>query len=399
VTIMRLSRLTRMCIATVVGCCALATLYRTLELLPPPFASTLPPSSISSRMLPQQAPPKRQQQAARQQALDQLPRCLTGQVLRYTAAAGRGRGTGRERGALGSSRPVPMAPALQALWQRAEEQGLMAYNPVGLATRTVHHGRVHFELVHNPGRASKRKTLPPAPPRAKVSLLTPFDPSRFNFHRADARETLFEFRVGHGGSSSDDLAEAAFAAADGAAADIGPGFSCESLGGSGVLHGVLVNHYPLSPFSGLLVPFMPENRSQVSDNDDWFYAGDDGGAAITFNSGVASFVAQLLGADSFAVALAFAQSLGGRSDPRAGRMLMGFNSLGAGASVNHLHWQFWQKQQGTLLPVETVARKLLRVGRDHSHSRPRLELSVGGMAVSFFGHLAWAPPPIPAPVG
>jgi hypothetical protein len=49
------------------------------------------------------------------------------------------------------------------------------------------------------------------------------------------------------------------------------------------------------------------------------------------------------------------------------RLRVGFNSIGAGASVNHLHFQFWTVKLG--LPVESAPRELVIVNNDDSEVR------------------------------
>eukprot|EP01062_Namystynia_karyoxenos_P050908 TRINITY_DN39754_c0_g1_i1.p1 TRINITY_DN39754_c0_g1~~TRINITY_DN39754_c0_g1_i1.p1 ORF type:complete len:454 (+),score=112.02 TRINITY_DN39754_c0_g1_i1:70-1362(+) len=195
---------------------------------------------------------------------------------------------------------------LSALWQQRVSEGRVAApDAASLAQRTA---RVLFassdplaswHVFDNPARKAKRRTKAwtAAPP-----LTAPYDASAFNFHKADPGELLFAFaqEPGEGG-----------------------GWRCARPRRPGLpQHAVMVNRFPLGAESGLLCPFAAENRSQQIDS-----------AAA-------------------GVALAFAARL-----PPAVRV--GFNSLAAGASVNHLHWQFWrppaaQGSEGEL-PIEGAA--------------------------------------------
>uniref|UniRef100_A0A6V2QQN2 GDPGP1-like N-terminal domain-containing protein n=1 Tax=Heterosigma akashiwo TaxID=2829 RepID=A0A6V2QQN2_HETAK len=86
-----------------------------------------------------------------------------------------------------------------------------------------------------------------------------------------------------------------------------PGFQCRSLVGEKYLHAVYANARPFGRLCFLLLPFYGRDRPQVAD-----------GSAL-------------------AVALHFMGALAARGG--GGGVRLGFNSLGACASVNHLHFQ------------------------------------------------------------
>ena len=92
------------------------------------------------------------------------------------------------------------------------------------------------------------------------------------------------------------------------------------------LHAVFLNPYPIGPLSGVLCPFLFEKRAQ------------DLGDSL----------------DALSVALHFARDLNALAAPPALKRRVGFNSLGARASINHLHFQFWAYADGPdgLLPLE-----------------------------------------------
>ena len=95
-------------------------------------------------------------------------------------------------------------------------------------------------------------------------------------------------------------------------------------------HAVTLNRFPLSRDSGLLLPFLSARRPQV------------------------------LRADALAVAVDFAAAgLRRAAHLQPNSLRVGFNSLAAGASVNHLHFQFW-RSPAERLPVEAAERVALR---------------------------------------
>ena len=92
------------------------------------------------------------------------------------------------------------------------------------------------------------------------------------------------------------------------------------------VHAVFANQFPIGPYSGLLTPFVTRNLPQVL---------TAAGLRVLFE-----FVAEFT-------------TTGWR---------FGFNSLGAAASVNHLHFQFFHldpASQGSL-PVERISQSAVR---------------------------------------
>lgn len=227
--------------------------------------------------------------------------------------------------------PVGAEELVAELMQRWAQQSRVDAPPM-LPTRqvTLPGSVVTVTLLHNAARAHKRKTalqtvlqdsLAAEQERA-VQLDLPFDASGrgFNFNKVGANELLFRFQR--------------LPAARDTSPAAAPGLhTCCPLpvGGEAEMAAeVLLNASPLSRFSGLLVPFAREQRNQV------------------------------LTADALLVGLHFAHLLGttAASAALASRPLfrLGYNSLAAGASVNHLHFQFWQTNWP--LAVEQVQTRL-----------------------------------------
>lgn len=121
-------------------------------------------------------------------------------------------------------------------------------------------------------------------------------------------------------------------------------------------HGVFVNPYPIGDLSGVLCPFIFEKRPQVlSDSLD----------ALTVGL---SFAAELLASN---------EAMGQEQTQTAKRtnLRLGFNSLGARATVGHLHFQFWSYSDGPdgLIPIERLPLR-----QPMLTSFPGVELSVIG---------------------
>ena len=169
-----------------------------------------------------------------------------------------------------------------------------------------------FDLVLNLGRKKKRKTKAWA---AAPSLAAPFDPTQFNFHKADPSEMLFAFDAPLAGCACGARAAPAE-------------------------HAVFANRFPLGSHSGLLAPHFQRNFSQSLDG-----RRDAIEAALRFAGALAAPAASGGGGGAAAP-----------SSPAAAhpRLRVGFNSLAAGASVNHLHFQFWAYAgaRAGLMPVE-----------------------------------------------
>ena len=151
-----------------------------------------------------------------------------------------------------------------------------------------------FILSVNPGRAAKKVNVP----RDLRDVARPFDAQAFHFGKASPRETIFGVHV---------------LPSDNSNGDRGRGcpphllyLTCEPAFSLQLHHFALVNPYPLGAYSGLFVPFLRQYRPQV------------------------------LAEDALLVAFAFANQM------PSPYWRLGFNSLAAGASVNHLHFQHWR---------------------------------------------------------
>eukprot|EP01060_Flectonema_neradi_P019505 TRINITY_DN2666_c1_g1_i10.p1 TRINITY_DN2666_c1_g1~~TRINITY_DN2666_c1_g1_i10.p1 ORF type:complete len:345 (+),score=44.15 TRINITY_DN2666_c1_g1_i10:34-1035(+) len=119
-------------------------------------------------------------------------------------------------------------------------------------------------------------------------LTTPFNATLWNFNKAEQVETLSLW--------------------DGLSTCSGP-------------HSILSNKFPIGRYSGVLLPFVRSNLPQVL----------MGNMTVQYVELALNFLMVFSEEDS---------------------MKIGFNSLAAGASVNHLHFQFWSIS--TKLPVEVA---------------------------------------------
>eukprot|EP00756_Hemistasia_phaeocysticola_P028698 Hpha_TRINITY_DN16189_c4_g1::TRINITY_DN16189_c4_g1_i3::g.5330::m.5330 len=196
---------------------------------------------------------------------------------------------------------TPLGDAISTLWLGRARDGLIKgdIHKLGAGGGSVveDDGKVWL-IVLNTGRGTKRQTKV----MRDASLTAPFDGVGFNFHKAKREEVLFGFDV-----QSNPMQE-------------------QSWGCGQQRHFVMLNPAPLGIDSGLLCPFVHENRSQRGDF-----------------------------ADAVEVALLFASLV------PAG-LRVGFNSLAAGASVNHLHWQFWRPPlpPNGRLPIESAPTRPLQ---------------------------------------
>lgn len=216
----------------------------------------------------------------------------------------------------------------------AFEAKVIQYSPWSAQTRTAIDGSKRFIVRFSAGRATRPSTIKHEGHQgsAVMPVEIPFSSDSVNFHRLNAGQLLFAFGItspkGPRGGSFVQCVRYDSAAAE----EPGPsGIRLHQGRHTGPLHAVFANQYPISPYSSLLVPFLLEKRPQV------------------------------LTEDALRVLLHFEAefSLSG--------WRFGFNSLGGGASVNHLHFQFTHldKQSAMSLPVErcpTKAVKRARVG-------------------------------------
>jgi len=177
---------------------------------------------------------------------------------------------------------VPQRSVLDNLtlaeWEDRAEQGLFRYDVTACPTKSLS-GAYGFIAQLNEGRASKKR-----PTEFQVDLVNqPFDDSKFHFCKAMQREVLFQFQ---------------------------PASSRESRGSCSLLapveespNLVLINVSPIEYGHILLVPRVLDNLNQ------------------------------LVGPDTLLLALRYAREV---DNPY---FRMGFNSLGAYATINHLHFQ------------------------------------------------------------
>jgi GDP-L-galactose phosphorylase len=184
-------------------------------------------------------------------------------------------------------------------------------------------GGHRFVAVYNGGRGHKRVSTAPAP--ARLADIALFNHAAFHFGRVPLAECVLVFAPLPNPDHFDSLAPE----------------SCVAYASDGPIHPVLVNKWPLGPTSGLLVPFIGNLRPQQLSH-----------AALL----VALQFALALDDPYLRVGLA-----GGRSFflsffdwwwkvlMRRGCVCR-YNSIGGGASVNHLHFQFWHLPRQ--LPVE-----------------------------------------------
>ncbi|EDQ85447.1 uncharacterized protein MONBRDRAFT_11778 [Monosiga brevicollis MX1] len=219
---------------------------------------------------------------------------------------------------------------LESRWQAAYRRGVFRTTTErSLPKRTIRNGQLSFSLALNEGRQQKRQTLVTAAAAAAdpgdhenaLQLTRPFIEADFHFGKVDSNEYLFI------------VDEVADRVRCGPVADLHQ-------------HAVLINPFPLGWLSGLLVPYLLEHRPQVMTRD-----------ALT-------------------AGFAFAQRL---QNPYT---RLAFNSLEAGASVNHLHFQFWQFDAP--LAVELATRQLyFRFGEELTlHILP--DAPVHTLAVEYF---------------
>ncbi|GBF94822.1 hypothetical protein Rsub_07994 [Raphidocelis subcapitata] len=178
---------------------------------------------------------------------------------------------------------------LIALWDDAAEKGLFRYDVTACPTKVLP-GDLGFVAQLNEGRATKKR-----PTEFRVDqVIQAFDPSKFNFTKASFSEVLFAFEP-----SPSPSAPSSFAA--GAAAAPSP-------------NAVLINVSPIDYGHALLCP-------RVLDR-----------------------LPQLLDRESVLLALRYASEAG---NPY---LRVGYNSLGAYATINHLHFQSYYLN--TPMPIE-----------------------------------------------
>ncbi|GIL85524.1 hypothetical protein Vretimale_13355 [Volvox reticuliferus] len=187
--------------------------------------------------------------------------------------------------------------ALMAMWEDRANRGLLRYDVTQCPTRVLT-GLHGFVLQLNEGRATKKR-----PTELTVNqVLQPFDPLKFNFTKAAAAEVLIAFRPCVDRQQQPKVLQAV-----------------EPLrnGGADVSNLVLVNVSPIDYGHVLLVPRVLDNLPQ----------------ALTI--------------ETVLLALQFARELGSMN------FRVGYNSLGAYATINHLHFQSYYLAMQ--LPCEAAA--------------------------------------------
>eukprot|EP00049_Salpingoeca_infusionum_P020492 m.364208 g.364208 ORF g.364208 m.364208 type:complete len:420 (+) comp25998_c0_seq1:68-1327(+) len=211
--------------------------------------------------------------------------------------------------------------------------------------RRVWVGRYPLTLVLNLGRAQKRQPILIQKDLARVDLKVPFDDSKFHFGKVDGRERLLWLSLQSSSSLDSGKGTERSASVEEASMLNGLALREEFLtcvptpNASTDQHVAMINVFPLSEFSGFLVPFL--NRHLPQD--------------IT--------------PDAIQLTLILAQYLKGDG------MRLGYNSMHAGASVNHLHIQFWTAKR--VLPIEMATTQPIQ-------TRSQLEVGVTAHASTDF---------------
>jgi GDP-L-galactose phosphorylase len=223
--------------------------------------------------------------------------------------------------------------ALLALWDERAEQGLFRYDVTACPTRVLP-GVWGFVAQLNEGRATLKR-----PTEFRVdAVVQPFDGAKFNFKKAYAREVLFAFEPRPGGDHARLL----------------PGGNPMGLAGGGRAPGVpapaLEDGARMGPSPHLIVI----NVSPI-----------DYGHVLLVPR-VLDDLPQLLSPSTLRLALQFAQEAG---NPY---LRVGFNSLGAYATINHLHFQAYYL--AATMPYERAPTTLLP-----RRQQPRSSSSNGGV--------------------
>ena len=253
-----------------------------------------------------------------------------------TAAAGAelARGPGaREPGAPGRAL---LDGLLQALWDAAAAKGLFRYDVTACPTKVLP-GSLGFVAQLNEGRATKKR-----PTEFKLDqVVQPFDASKFHFGKAAVEEVLFAFEAAGGGSGNGSSGSGGSGAAFAHAAKQGASPNA-----------VLINVSPIDYGHALLCP-------RVLDR-----------------------LPQLLDTASVLLALRFAREAGNPF------LRVGYNSLGAYATINHLHFQCYYLNAP--MPIERAPVAPLEGAAGVVASRPRADgvrvarIAEGGYPVRAF---------------
>ncbi|KAG2443234.1 hypothetical protein HYH02_009307 [Chlamydomonas schloesseri] len=194
---------------------------------------------------------------------------------------------------------------VMSLWEDRADRGMFRYDVSQCASRVLP-GAAGYLAQLNEGRATKKRPTEFSADR----VMQPFDPARFHFNKAALGEVLFAFQP--------DSSAAATAAATAAAAPrlllpSAPVAKATAACGSGSGTSpnlVLINVSPIDHCHVLLVPR------------------------------VLDCLPQAISPDTALLALQFAAQLGGSGSGGggSGAFRVGYNSLGAFATINHLHF-------------------------------------------------------------
>lgn len=329
---------------------------------PPPPPAPAPQESLWSRVkgfllsLGERREQQRSQQQQQQQPQEQHGRvaAATQPVAGTSAPVGahsarnEGRGLGSPMSSLGA--------IINTLWDvKVQHGGIFKTSVAGLRHRQrvsqLHDGWA-CELVFNPGRASKPMNLPDAD-AASLPVRLPFDPSKFNFEKASALDLLFMYEppAMGGGAEHRALEEAA------PGANASHPLACSSRPSSSSTAAILINPYPIGELSGVIAPSVLERRPQ-----DLYGAEEALWIALAFAADASRAAAVAPVSSNAAIAgkgpaAAAAAELGER---RSG-IRVGYNSVGACASVNALHFQsfLFDLSPDGLLPLERAPRVLV----------------------------------------
>lgn len=169
-----------------------------------------------------------------------------------------------------------------------------------------------------------------------VSL--PFDEDKFNFLQASSQDLMFWYQLPEeegATSSSSSSSSSSKATTTTQCQPVEQDDVAKRRESQQQQHGVFINPYPIGDLSGVLCPFLFEKRPQVlSDSLD----------ALTVGL---TFAAELLASNE-------AMEQEQPKTAKKTKLRLGFNSLGAGASIGHLHFQFWSYSDGPdgLIPIE-----------------------------------------------
>lgn len=220
---------------------------------------------------------------------------------------------------LGSN--LGLVDVITELWHHKQKQRLFKTSVDNIQSRHSKGKTWAAEIVFNPGRAQKPINIP-----GEIPVNQAFDPKGFSFMKAPFSDLMFFYESEEQVSSSSSPSSPDDEPEGGArriSCRPGPGGGGGGSGGQSAshegpstttadrssLHAVLINPWPVGPYSGVLAPYIFQGLPQQ------------------------------LSEKSLAVAISFMNELGSAGTSKGLRI--GYNSLGAMASVNHLHYQFW----------------------------------------------------------